>query len=194
MPKRKARSPRPKTTSLFRVFPWLEQADPGKPGHPLYLPPVQGAGRIDNPEHYSVLYASDSPVGAIAEAFGNHSVWTEELFVIPAFPQARRSLATYEVEDIGSLDLDDARNLLDRRLRPSDVVTRDRKRTRRWALSIFAEREWDGIRWWSARDPDRGAYGLWNIGLLRVLDVTPLNLDHVAVVEASRSLCRLIDG
>lgn len=178
---------------LYRVFPWVEGIVRGQPGHPLYLPPVQGAGRIDNPEHYRVLYVSDSPVGAVAEAFGNHAVWTRDLFRVPALPDARRAVATYEADGVEVLDLDNARSLLDRELRPSDVVTRDRDRTRRWLLAIYLERRWSGARWWSFQDPDRGAYGLWAIEHLEVRDVTPLAIDHDLVTDAARMLNRSIE-
>jgi len=192
MSKRRARTPSPGPTRLFRVFPWLPDTASDEPGHPLYAPPLQGAGRIDNPAHYRVLYASESPVGAVAEAFGNHAVWTADLFRMPGLPGARRALATYEAKRLSVLDLDDARVLLVRKLRPSDVVTRDRERTRRWSLAIFRERKWDGARWWSFRDPDRGAYGLWSSYPLSVLDVTPLDVDHPTVTAAARLLARPI--
>jgi hypothetical protein len=194
MPKRKARSRSVLAPRLYRVFPWLDQAAAGQPGHPLYRPRVQGAGRVDNPENYRVLYASDSPIGAIAEAFGNHSVWTEDLFIIPSLPGALRALATFEARRVKTLNLDDAQALLDRGLRPSDVVTRDRSRSRSWALLVFGERKWDGVRWWSHQDPDRGAYGLWRTSDLRVLDITFLDIEHSAVTEAAASLNRWIES
>jgi len=52
---------------LFRVFLYLARAANKAPGGALYLP-HQGAGRIDNPSVYSVLYASDAAAGALAEA------------------------------------------------------------------------------------------------------------------------------
>jgi hypothetical protein len=54
--------------TLYRVFPFHPDSSADKPGGALYVPP-QGAGRIDNPDLYTVLYLSDAPVGAIAEAF-----------------------------------------------------------------------------------------------------------------------------
>jgi hypothetical protein len=179
---------------LYRVFPWVEAAAIGQAGHALHLPPVQGAGRIDNPGNYRVLYLSDSAIGAVAEAFGNHAVWTAGLFDVPALPAARRSLAAYEAEGIEILDLDDARSLLDRDLRPSDVVTRDRERTRRWSLAVYRERRWEGIRWSSLQDPDRGAFGLWKVDRLEVVGVTPLRIDHPVVTDAARLIHRRIEA
>ena len=193
MPKRRAPTSSSGPTRLYRVFPWLESAARGQPGHPFHLPTTQGQGRIDNPEHYSVFYASDSAAGAVAEAFVNHAVWTSDLFRVPALPGGRRALAIFSAERIAVLDLDDARALLHRRLKPSDVVTRDRLRTRLWSLAAFHEREWGGIRWWSSHDPDRGSYGLWNIAGLVVLDISPLDTNHPAVVEAARAMSRVLD-
>lgn len=187
------RKPRSATPRLYRVFPWLEKVATEQPGHALFVPAVQGAGRIDNPDRYGVLYAADSPAGAVAESFGNHSAWTPELFRIPALPGARRALATLGSEHVAVVDLDDARTLLDRALRPSDVVTLDRPRTQAWSLAVFKENKWDGIRWWSRHDPDRGSFGLWNLANLSVVEVVALDLDHPAVIDAAQSLRRLIE-
>lgn len=39
---------------VYRVFPHLNSAKAGEPGHPSYLHRPQGTGRRDNPDHYSV--------------------------------------------------------------------------------------------------------------------------------------------
>src|SRR5260221_3031762 len=65
---------------LFRVYPHAPTAAPGDPGHALHVPPVQGGGLIDNPGLYRVLYAGDSPAGAVAERFGNLGIWTDAMF------------------------------------------------------------------------------------------------------------------
>ena len=175
---------------LYRVLPWAKTAAAGEPGHPLHLPRTQGAGRIDNPERYSVLYLGDSPVVAVAEAFADRAVWTPGMFEVPSQPGVRRALAAFEAKGLNVLDLDDASSLLARGLRPSDVVTRERARTRRWALAAYEERAWDGIRWWSFHDPDGGAYGLWSAKTLALQRVEPLRVDHPAVVEAAAMLDR----
>lgn len=172
----------PRSYRLYRVFPWLEGARSGEPGHPLYVAHPQGQGRIDNPEHYLTLYLSDQPEGAIGEAFGNHAMWTPDLLQGPALlPGSRRALATFET-DARVLDLDDPQVLLDRNLRPSAVVTRDRERTQRWAMEVYREGAWDGIRWWSFHDPAWGAFGLWNLDPIAVVEVVALG-DHVSLVE-----------
>lgn len=146
---------------------------------------------MDNPAHYRVLYASDSPVGAITEAFGNHRVWTDQLFDgRPELPGSRTALAEIVASDLSALDLDDARTLLARELRPSRVVTRDRTVTQGWALAIFRERRWVGIRWWSYYEPSVGSYGLWDLRKLRVRSVVALDRTHPAVKQATTLLAR----
>ncbi|MBI4728170.1 MAG: RES family NAD+ phosphorylase [Acidobacteria bacterium] len=182
--------PSSRAARLYRVFPWLPGARAGDPGHPPYVPRPQGAGRINNPEAYLVLYASDSPVGAVAEAFGNHSVWTEHLLAGRRdMPRSRMALAAYEI-GAPVLDLDDPAVLRARGLRPSRVVTRDRPRTQRWALDLFRERRWAGLRWWSYYDPDWGSHGVWDPACLVLAEVVPLTADHPALVDALRILHR----
>jgi hypothetical protein len=175
---------------LFRVFPWVESATADEPGHPLYISPIQGAGRIDNPEHYLALYASDVAAGAVAEAFGNHAVWTPALLSgPPALTGSRRALGKYSTNgDV--LDLDDAHHLVERSLRPSRVITRRREVTQGWALAIFLEHRWTGVRWWGYHNPDWGSLGIWNRSPLELEAVEPLTPDHSAVVEAAQALNR----
>ena len=179
------------TPELYRVLPWVRGARTGEPGHPLFTGLVQGAGRIDNPERYRALYASDSPAGAIAEAVGNHGIWTSELLLgRPDLPGSVRVLAVLDAGKLDVLDLDDARALIRLRLRPSSVVTRDRRVTQRWALSAFEEKRWAGLRWWSYHDPRWGAFGLWSLGSIRVIDVRPLTSEDPALLEAGAILAR----
>jgi hypothetical protein len=183
------RAPTPEL-ALYRVFPWIAAAPPGDRGHPLHVSVPQGAGRVDNPAHYRVLYASDSPAGAVAEAFGNHAAWTSGLLRgRPDMPGSVTALAAYRAR-IEILDLDDARALLQRRLRPSQVVTRDRTVTQRWALEAFREGKWAGVRWWSYHDPRWGSYGLWSRDGLEVTGTEALRRDHPAVVQAAAVLSR----
>jgi hypothetical protein len=175
---------------LYRVFPWIPDAREGRPGHPLYVSPLQGAGRVDNPEQYSVLYASDSPEGAVGESFGTLAEWSDEMFVVPTMPDGGRSLGVYELGVGEILDLDDARSLLERELKPSSVVTRARAVTQAWALKIYREAAWAGVRWWGYHNPDWGAFGLWERSGLRVVTVEPLGRDHEAVLSAAGALNR----
>jgi hypothetical protein len=63
----------------------------------------------------------------------------------------RLALATFALaEDAGLVDLDDPRVLQRRRLRPSEVATRERAVTQRHAAEAFAlAEEPAGLRWWS---------------------------------------------
>jgi hypothetical protein len=182
----------PRYSRLHRVFPWIEGAAPGAPGHPLYLARPQGHGRIDNPERYLSLYASDQRSGAIGESFGNHSVWTPDLLEgPPSLPGSRRSLATFDASGAAIVDFDDPRMLVDRDLRPSNVVTRDRATTQRWALEVFEEDKWDGIRWWSFHNPEWGSFGLWNRDGLELVSVTPLNEEIELVQKVAGTMYRV---
>ena len=113
------------------------------------------------------------PAGAIAEAIGNHAIWTPQLL------QGRRDLsgsvraiAELDAGKVDVLNLDDPRELVRRHLRPSTVVIRDRTVTQRWALDIFNEKRWAGTRWWSRYDSRWGAFGLWTLAEVRSLKVT----------------------
>jgi hypothetical protein len=133
---------------------------------------------------------ADSPIGAVAERFGNLAVWSDAMFVSPR-NGARMSLAMYELADGEVLDLDDAQVLLDRGIRPSHVVTRNRGTTRQWAARIYEERRWAGVRWWSYYDPDWGSLGLWNLDRLSTVDVSPLDRHHLSVAQAASIIKRV---
>lgn len=177
--------------TLYRIFPFLESAQPEEPGGALYLPP-QRAGRIDNPELYSVLYLSTSGAGAAAEAFGRFPEWTPAILAgSPSLPGSVRALASYNLTDGTALcDLDDPQVLLQLGLRPSDVVSRDYDRTRAWARRVYELGSWAGIRWWSYYDPRWASIGLWDTNSLTLLNVQPLELSNPAVVAASRTILR----
>ena len=183
-------------TRLYRVLPWLEDAKEGDPGHPLFIHTPQGSGRVDNPEQYLVLYVSDDPAGAVGESLGNVSRWTRRLLNgTPQMPTSRRALATYKVRaDVDVLDLDDPRALVDRDLRPSRVVTRDRVTTQSWASGIFQERDWAGARWWSYHYPEWGSFGMWDMTSLTVTEVNPLEDELEVVSEAARLLNKEWEG
>ncbi|HYO61257.1 MAG TPA: RES domain-containing protein [Actinomycetota bacterium] len=182
----------PRYSRLYRVFPWIETAGPGEPGHPVYVASPQGHGRVDNPEHYLTLYASDHWEGAVGEAFGNHAVWTRDLLQgPPALPGSRRALAEFDAAGVDIVDLDDPAVLLEWRLRPSEVVTRVRSVTQAWALQIFGEARWAGVRWWSYHDPAWGSFGLWDASDLRVAEVRPLSDDVDRVREVAARMSRV---
>ncbi|MGH2451983.1 MAG: RES family NAD+ phosphorylase [Candidatus Limnocylindria bacterium] len=177
---------------LYRVFPWLSSAAESEPGHPLHVPQRQGAGRADNAGRYSALYLSNAPAGAVAEAFGNLKLWTPRMFQRPDLPGSARALATYAIPDEAPVfDLDDAAALSALGLRPSEVVTRDRKVTQLWALRIYEQQRWAGLRWWSYYDPRWYSYAIWDVARLTVQhDIHRLAIDDPMVVEASEILRR----
>ncbi len=136
------------------------------------------------------MYASDSSVGAVGEAFGNHALWTPQLLAgPPGLADSTRALATLTVS-AEVLDLDDPAVLLERGLRPSEVVIRDLTRTQAWALRMFGERRWGGVRWWSRHDARWSAAGIWDRDGIDVENVAGLTLDHPAVIEAAEVLSR----
>ena len=182
-------------TRLYRVLPYVASARAGAPGHPSYAPRSTGHNRVDNPGLYEVLYLGDSAAGAVAEAFGTLRTWDAGLLRgIPSLPGSVRALVTYDLDDAMSVrDLDDARVLVDLELRPSQVVTRDRSVTQRWAARIFEQRTFVGVRWWSYYDPRWGSYGIWDTTGLRVRSAEILDsVEHPAVIEAAEILCRVV--
>lgn len=164
----------------------MESARAGEPGHPLYVP-IQGASRIDNPSLYRVLYFAEDPAVAVAEAFASRPVWMDEMFEYPVLPDARSSLITVDADALVA-DLDDARELIERTLRPCHVATPDRAVTQAWAANIFSEKRWAGIRWWSVRDARWGVVGLWALEPIRIHRVEPLAREHDAVRRATALL------
>lgn len=140
----------------YRIAPYVAAASSGQPGHPLHIDPAwQGQGRADNPSLYRALYFSESISGAVAETFGDLSVWSEEMFEVPFLVDGRRALVRLEVDlpDEERIDLDDASILVQRGLRPTEVVGRNRDRTRQVAADLYLDgiRE---IRWWSWWRPE----------------------------------------
>lgn len=186
---------------LYRVIPWLAAAEAGEPGHPLYVDVSrQGGGRADNPRHYQALYVSESAPGAVGEAFGDLAVWSEPMFAVPWLPGAVRALATFQADPPPTvLDLDDAAALLERGIKPTEVVGRDRERTREIALSAFFEHRWLGLRWWSWWRPTWRNQVLWGPPdavapwTLEVASVEPLDLHHSAVRVAADVLRRRVE-
>lgn len=177
----------------FRLL-WFDDAatSPDQPGHPLYVPPRQGGGRVDDPEQeYRVLYAATDAAGCVAEVFGDFAVWTEALLdPPPTLPGAHRAIVEYEL-DATVCDLDDPERLAALGLRPSRVVTHDRRVTQRWAREIHDTGEYDGVSWWSRRDARWTAAGLWHYAGATVEDLRIMvDVDEPPVVEAAAVLLR----
>ncbi len=184
----------------YRLAPYRAASKPGQVGHPLHIDPSwQGRGRADNPILYRALYYSESTSGAVAESFGDLRSWSEEMFEVPFLDGGRRALVRLDVDlpDEQRIDLDDAAVLVARGLRPTEVVGRNRERTRQVAADLFADgiRE---IRWWSWWRPewrnrvllapltDTTPFAAWTT----VTDVEELTLASPAVAAASEMLRR----
>lgn len=178
----------------YRVFPHLRGARPGSPGHPAYLHPQQGSGRWDNPDRYRLVYLAASPTGAIGETFAHLSRWGPGMLTVPVIPGAVRSLATVAVdEEIHPVcDLDDPRALLERTLRPTDVVIRNRPRTQAIAAALHDEGRWAGLSWWSMHRPQWKLYALWRPEAWSVQRVEPLP-GHPGLLDAARVLAKDLD-
>lgn len=167
--------------------------DPTSPGHPLYVPPRQGAGRVDDPDHeYRVRYLSTDPIGAVAETFGAFAVWTPALLTSPPrLPGAFRAIAAYDI-DVMVCDLDDPKSLMELGIRPSQVVSSDRRVTQGWARQVYDTGQYDGVSWWSRHDARWTCTGLWRHDPV-VRDVTVLfRLTDAPIAEAASALDRPI--
>lgn len=172
---------------LYRAFWWDGTAQPD----PLAVPRHrQGAGRHDNPDHYSAVYLARQPIAAVAEsiaAFRNVLLTPDALRRGPLF----RSLATIDDSAFPDLiDLDDPGVLIARGLRPSRIATGVRSVTQQIALDL-----WDagagGISWWSTLE------AMWtNVTIFRerlsaaidIVDATPLEIDSQVIVDAADHL------
>lgn len=177
---------------LYRVFPYLDSAKPGEPGHPRYVHPAQGKGRWDNASAYLAWYLASERTSAVAEVFANLTNWRDAMFPFPQIAGARRALGVYRLpDDLPYVDLDDPQILVDRGMRPSQVIERNRPYTQGKALEIFNEKRWNGIRWWSFHRPESRVWCLWEIDPV-CETVEALDLSHVAVRDAAAALAKLL--
>lgn len=178
---------------VFRVSPRIAEATPEEPGGALYRP-RGGYGRIDNPNRYRTLYTSSHAEGAVAEAFGRLPEWNDATFVRGG---VRCVLQYFDLDEKGSsvgyYALNDAAHLVAQELRPSQVVTRDRRTTRAWALRIFEAKDGDGVAWWSYYKPEWYTIALWNLAHLQIAgEPEPLTTAHPAVRAAAKEIARII--
>lgn len=141
---------------------------------------------------YLTRYCGDAPAGAIAEVFGDQSVWGPGLFTPPKFvPNGTPAIVRLELDPTKRIcDLDDPTELVRLGLRPSEVVARNRELTQSWARRVFNEKSWSGISWWSYREPRWTSFGIWDPAALRVVEVEPLSRAHPAFEEARQLLHR----
>lgn len=124
---------------LYRVFPWDKASTGSELGGPRYVPrAAQGQGRHDLPSRDGVLYSSKNPVSAIAE-------WIQMFRTRPLRPAhfgpahgLVRALACLELSDaVSLLDLDDPRVLVQQAIKPSELMTRGRQITQKWAARLY---------------------------------------------------------
>jgi len=176
---------------LYRAFPLDPDATERDPGGALYVP-RGGAGRIDNPELYSVLYLSSHEAGAVAENFGRFPIWDDEMFFHAN--GNRFALSAYDVPDsLHFYDMNVAANLTALGISPANVVKRERRLTQSWAKRVFAGGAYAGISWWSYYLPTWFSYGLWDHGTVEALGTpTPLTSRHPAVIEAAQEIMRIV--
>lgn len=188
---------------VYRVSPYDDSASEGNPGHPDYLHKPQGKGRIDNPRAYDSWYYAQAPEAAVGEVFGDITKWDDDMFEMPVLPRAYRVLGTYELpDDLSILDLDDAQNLLQHGLRPTQVIARNRATTQTWPMCIFqeadhsGERKWSGVRWWSFQRPQWTVMCLWNDAaqdpLHTLVNVEVLYIGHPVIADAARTLGKVL--
>jgi hypothetical protein len=178
---------------LHRVFPWDPRAPAGSSGHALHVPrDRQGGGRHDNPGSYGAVYLSESAHAALAETLAHLRGQILEDADLERFG-LRLAVVALEGRLEGKLcDLDDPRTLVRRRLRPSQVATRDRDVTQTWAETIFLARPARaGIRWWSTIESSWMHVTLFDraMGALAIAgEPEPLRAGHPVVREACRTL------
>ncbi|MDK1361139.1 RES family NAD+ phosphorylase [Arthrobacter sp. zg-Y1219] len=181
---------------FYRVLNWDPAAtDATENGHPLFVWPDQGNGRVDDPAaEYRVLYVGSHPEAAVAEALGRFPTWAQGVLDVPrAAPAGSRKALVKYTGTPRVLDLDDPRVLLDLGLHPSQVITREYAATREWARSIYESNQHDGVSWWSFYGSQWASVGLWDWSSLTVDDDPEiLTLDHPAVEGAAAEILRPI--
>lgn len=140
------------------------------------------------------MYVASSPSAAIGETFANLTVWTRAMLPVPTLPGAARSLATYLLDEEAHpfLNLDDAKTLLGRGLRPTDVVVRNRPRTQRIARDVHAEGRWAALTWWSMHRPQWILHVLWKLDGLDVHRIETLP-GHPGLLDAADRLAKRLD-
>jgi len=177
---------------LYRLFPSLPGAGLTEPGGALFVPRSdQGGGRHDNPEAYGALYLSRVPSASVAElliVLRTQRVLPQHL-TAEGFPYAIASIEDASLDHL--LDLDDPRNLVARKLRPSGIATRNREKTQPLALTLYQEGA-DGFEWWSTIEASWINVTLFADRAVDALRISGepelLTLDHPAVLEAAETV------
>lgn len=160
----------------------------------------QGQGRFDIPSEALTLYVGESQAAAVGETFGRFAVWTDATF-ISGYTTEPIALVTFEIDTdaLELADLDDAKFLASRNIRPSDVVNRNREQTQELAYSLRLD-GYDGVRWWSYYRPEWRVVSIWAdnesdkpwAGSVGETGTESLHRDHPAVRTAAHVLPREI--
>lgn len=178
---------------LYRVFPFLPDADVDERGGALYVPrQAQGRGRHDHPAHYGAIYVSRVPESAVAEQIQDlrgQVLTATNLRLVSGAQYALASLDDGALQ--GIVDLDDPAELTARALRPSMVATRNRTVTHDIALRIFSEGA-PGFSWWSTLESSWPNVTLFAERVAERLSLAgipePLTLRHPAVRSAADAI------
>lgn len=184
---------------LWRVFPWDDDAPPGAPFSPQYVPVPQGSGRFDLGGRPPVVYLAETAAHAVGEKIQRYRGQTVDW---PELTEFGKRLAIVEVVlavdgTLQLADLDDPRDLLRYECRPDDLMSRDVSRTQHVARTLY-DNGVSGFRVWSALTGDWHSYVLFvdriAIETLRYQTPERLELDSPAVREAARMLSITIAG
>lgn len=141
--------------TLWRIFPWNQEARPGDPFTPDYLPPEQGAGRFDIPQYSLVRYLAESPdhaVGEMIQGFRGRKLLPVGL-LRAGYPLALVSIQCGKSVIDRIVDCCDPKVLQKHNVRPDMLASRDRDVTRGIARRFY-EAGAAGLRWWSAFSGD----------------------------------------
>ena len=180
------------TLALHRVFPWDERAPKGAPFAPDYVPPHQGSGRFDLVDG-PVLYLGETPDHPVAEVLQGFRgrPFTDAFLRRFGPPLALVRITLPDDVAAGVVDLDDPARLLALSLRPSEVASDDRSRTREIAARL-RDGGATGLRWWSRLTGDwHGVVLFLARAPMETLDIGApelLTRTHPAVIAACRQL------
>ena len=180
------------TLALHRVFPWDARATAGAPFSPSFVPIRQGSGRFDLDDS-PVLYLGESADHAVGELLQGFRGRRFRDGMLRRFGHPLALVRMDVTDDVagGIIDLDDPARLVALAVRPSDVASDDRSRTRELAARLF-DGGATGLRWWSSLSGDWYGVALFlaRAPLDQLLIGTPelLTPTHHAVIAACRQL------
>lgn len=181
--------------TLWRVFPWDQEAPPGHWFSPQFIAPAaaQGSGRFDLRDSAPVTYFAETPDHAVAELIQGFRGSTLDAADLTRYgkPLALVGAEVAGASRSGVFDLCSAPNLVDQDISPDATAARRRATTQAVAGQLHAA-GFTGLRWWSA------FFGEWHTVVLfrdRIAGKdlafgTPeiLGLGNAHVIEAANAL------